>query len=118
MTVQECYDKMGGDYNDVIGRLRTDERVAKFLTRVISDPSFVLLESAFANGNAEEAFRAAHTIKGVCGNLSLTKMAKSASALTEALRGAAEIPPEAASLIAQLRQDFALCAASINELSV
>jgi len=31
MTIQECYAAIGGDYNDVASRLRTDERIAKFL---------------------------------------------------------------------------------------
>ena len=118
MTVQECYEKMGGDYNDVMGRLRTDERVARFLTREIADPSFALLDEALAKGNAEEAFRAAHTIKGVCGNLSLTTLGKSASALTEVLRGQTEISAAAIPLAAQVKADFELCAACINELSV
>lgn len=118
MTVQECYEKMGGDYNDVIGRLRTDERVVRFLGLVIKDPSYELLNNALAQGNVEEAFRAAHTMKGVYGNLSLTRLVKSASALTEVLRGATAIPPEAASLAEKVREDFALCAACIGELSL
>lgn len=118
MTVQQCYEKMGGDYNDVIGRLRTDERVARFLGLVLKDPSFELLNTALAEGNAEVAFRAAHTLKGVCGNLSLTTMQKSASALTEILRGAAVIPPEAAALAEKVKEDFALCAACIGEITL
>jgi len=34
MTIQECYAAIGGDYNDVASRLRTDERIAKFLFRI------------------------------------------------------------------------------------
>lgn len=30
----------GGDYADVIGRLRTDERVAKFVTMFADDTSY------------------------------------------------------------------------------
>ena len=40
MTVKECYEIMKGDYDDVISRLRTDDRVKKFLSKVLSDPSF------------------------------------------------------------------------------
>ena len=74
MTVKEVYSEVGGNYEDVISRLRTDERVARFLAKVASDGSFVLLEKSFSEKNTEEAFRAAHTIKGVCMNLSLTKL--------------------------------------------
>lgn len=116
MTVRECYEKMGADYDDVMTRLRTDERVAKFLGRVISDPSFALLDEAVAQKNAEEAFRAAHTIKGICGNLSLSKMGKSASALTESLRGQTEFPDAASALYEQVKADFKMSAECIAQL--
>lgn len=116
MTVKECYELMGADYDDVMSRLRTDERVAKFLARVIADPSFEALETAMAEKNTEEAFRAAHTIKGICGNLSLTKLLKSASALTEALRGKTQFPDEAPALYEQVKADYSLCAECIGEL--
>ncbi len=44
MTVKECYEQMGGNYDDVMSRLRTDERVIKFLGKVVSDTSFELLK--------------------------------------------------------------------------
>ncbi len=31
MTVEQCYKQLGGDYADIIRRMRTDERVIKFL---------------------------------------------------------------------------------------
>jgi len=30
MTVQEFYDEVGGDYNDIMSRLRTEDRIKKF----------------------------------------------------------------------------------------
>lgn len=30
MTVQEFYEEVGGDYNDIMSRLRTEERIKKF----------------------------------------------------------------------------------------
>lgn len=87
MTVKECYEIMKGDYDDVLSRLRTDERIKKFLLKVLDDTSFALLCNALEKKNIEEAFRAAHTLKGVCKNMSLTNLAYSASNLTEALRG-------------------------------
>ncbi|MCI9504135.1 MAG: Hpt domain-containing protein [Clostridia bacterium] len=116
MTVRECYEKMGADYDDVMTRLRTDERVAKFLARVIGDPSFAMLDDAVAQKNAEEAFRAAHTIKGICGNLSLSQMGKSASALTESLRGKTEFSEEALALYAQVKADFNMSAECIAQI--
>ena len=48
MTVKECYEEMGASYDEVFGRLRTDERIAKFLRRVADDKSMELLESSIA----------------------------------------------------------------------
>ena len=31
MTIQECYKEMGADYEEVQGRLRTEERIKKFV---------------------------------------------------------------------------------------
>ena len=35
MNVRECYAAMGGNYDEVFSRLRTDERITKFLFRVL-----------------------------------------------------------------------------------
>ncbi len=87
MTLQECYLALGGNYDDVIGRLRSERLVQKFVLKFPADGSYELLLSSVASGNAEEAFRAAHTIKGMCQNLGFSELAASSSQLTEALRG-------------------------------
>lgn len=116
MTLQECYTAVGGDYADVSSRLRTDERIARFLLKILDDNSFELLESALAAGNAEEAFRAAHTIKGICLNLSLTRLFHSASALTEALRGRSEFGADIEPLFNALKADYTLTTEAIRKL--
>lgn len=116
MTVKECYEAMEGSYDEIVGRLRTDERIAKFLRRVAEDGSYALLVNSFAENNIAEAFRAAHTLKGVCMNLSLTRFGKSASDLTEALRGKAEFGADAADLLEKVKTDYALTVKCISEL--
>jgi len=54
MTVKECYEQMGGNYDDVMSRLRTDERVIKFLGKVVSDTSFELLTESLKNHSMDE----------------------------------------------------------------
>ncbi len=51
MTVKECYDAMGADYEDVAGRLRTDERIRKFVLKVLNDSSYALLCSSLEERN-------------------------------------------------------------------
>ena len=86
MTLQECYAALGGDYDEVIGRLRSERMVQKFVLRFLDDKSYELLCGAMESGNYEEAFRAAHTIKGVCQNLAFTRLFESSNQLSEALR--------------------------------
>lgn len=86
MTIQECYERMGGDYADVASRLMTPERVAKFATRFINDPSYSGLCDSVKQGNPEEMFRLAHTLKGVAQNLGFVALYTPASELTELLR--------------------------------
>lgn len=86
MDLRECYDAFGGSYNDVIGRLLTEVRVEKFLLLFMKDTSFHELEDAMERGDYDTAFRAAHTLKGVCSNLGIDKLGKAASEMTEALR--------------------------------
>lgn len=86
MTLKECYGIFGGDYENVLGRLVSERLVQKFSIKFLDDKSFEILNESLENGNYEEAFRAAHTIKGICQNLSFTKLLESSGSLTEALR--------------------------------
>ena len=112
MTLKECYAAMGGDYDETISRLRSERLVQKFVLKFLNDPSYDLLCSAMESGSYEEAFRAAHTIKGVCQNLGFTVLGKSSSGLSEALRGG--YTPEADTLILQVKEDYQVTAQAIR----
>ena len=86
MTLKECYTALGGNYADVLGRLGSERLVQKFVLKFLDDGSFELLRRSLDAGDKDEAFRAAHTIKGMCQNLSFTKLADSDSQITESLR--------------------------------
>lgn len=104
MTLQECYAAMGGDYADVIGRLRSERLVQKFVLKFLNDGSYDLLCRSMEAKDYEEAFRAAHTIKGVCQNLSITRLQDSSSQLCEALRSG--YSPEAETLMRKTAEDY------------
>lgn len=104
MTLKECYAAMGGDYDEVIGRLRSERLVQKFVLKFLDDGSYDLLCSSMESKDYAEAFRAAHTIKGVCQNLSFTVLGKSSSALSEALRNG--YTPEADGLTEQVKAEY------------
>ena len=86
MTLEECYAAFGGDYGDVIGRLRSERMVQKFVLKFLDDPNYDALCRSLESGDVEAAFRAAHTIKGTCMNLGFAKLQHSGSLMTEALR--------------------------------
>ena len=89
MTIQECYAQMGADYNEVFRRLYNEAMIRKFVLLFPKDDRFHNLEAALKEQNVKEAFRAAHTLKGVCANLGFDRLYAPAAALTEKLRGRA-----------------------------
>lgn len=105
MDLEECYLALGGDYAAVLGRLRSEKLVERFFLKFSEDKSFAELEAALSARDGETAFRAAHTLKGVCQNLGFDRLGASGSALTEALRGGV-IPPEAAELFSTVKEDY------------
>ena len=86
MTVRECYEELGSDFDKVLSRLVSEALVKKFALKFLDDPSFGQLETALADKDAETAFRAAHTLKGICLNLGFDNLYPSSKDLTELLR--------------------------------
>ena len=69
MSLKECYDKMGADYEDVLSRLRSEVLVRKFALKFLDDDSYANLKAAMESGNAPEAFRGAHgAVALTCGS--------------------------------------------------
>lgn len=104
MTLEECYTAIGGNYADAIGRLRSERMIQKFVLKFPKDESFNLLCRSLDAKDYQEAFRAAHTIKGVCQNLSITRLGASAARLTEALREG--WTPLADALVEEVSRDY------------
>lgn len=112
MTLQECYGALGGNFDDVIGRLRSERLVQKFVLKFVDDGSYTLLLDSLRDKNAQEAFRAAHTIKGMCQNLGFTRLQDSSTELTECLRGGnLDFDP---ALLDRVKEDYAATIAAIN----
>ena len=86
MTVRECYEQMGADFDNVLGRLGSEQMVQRFALKFLNDTSYQTLEETLKEKNVEQAFRAAHTLKGVCLNLGFDNLYKVSSAITEVLR--------------------------------
>lgn len=117
MTVKQCYEAMGANYEEVESRLRTEERIKKFLLKVLNDKSYDLLCTSIEQNNMEEAFRAAHTLKGISQNLSLTTLYHSASILSDTLRDSKQYDETAAELFEQVKKDYKKVTETIKSLS-
>ena len=77
----------GIDVDDALSRFMDNESLmVKFLLRFPQDQNFRQLQKALAAGDAAGAYTAAHTLKGVAGNLSMAALFRQASAVTEDLR--------------------------------
>ena len=86
MTIKECYEQLGQNYEEVLDRLGSEVILKKFVIKFLDDPSFQMLEDGLKEKNADQAFRAAHTIKGICLNLGFDNLYPSSKDLTELLR--------------------------------
>ena len=96
-------------------RLPSVSLIKRFITKFLDDDSFSELCQAMQAGQREQAFRAAHTLKGVCANLSFDRLRASASQLTELLRSEGDGVPEGAALVFHaVKQDYALTVDAIR----
>ena len=115
MTIQECYQQLGGDFAEVEKRLSSGNLVKRFITKFLDDGSFSELCIAMDQRDRNKAFRAAHTLKGVSASLSLSKLLFSTSRLAELLRdGTDTIPKEAYLVFEELKRDYELTVSAIR----
>lgn len=105
MTLQECYEYLEADYEGVMRRLMKEERIIRFLKKLLDEPLYDVLQDAVDRKSYEEAFRAAHNMKGVCQNLGINKLAESSSELCESMRHG-EPQVDIAPLMSQVKEDY------------
>ena len=115
MTIKECYAAMGGDYQDVLRRFRSEALLEKLSVKFLEDTTYQTLRSALEAENAQEAFRAAHTLKGISQNLGFTQLYQASCVLTEALRGG--FLPVDEKIVKEVETAFWKTTASLKKLS-
>ena len=115
MTVKEFYSEIKGNYEEIIGRMRDDTRVKKFVFMFLRDETYNRLCDAMAVGNYEDAFRQAHTLKGLCQNLAFSDLCEPVHELTECLRGGT-CDDKALTYFAQIKEKFEVVKKAIEEL--
>ena len=90
----------GNDYNAALERTACDEELLTELMHMfLADENFRLMRASMEAGETEQAFRAAHSLKGSCGMLGMTKLYSGMVKITDELRrgdidGARRVYPE------------------------
>ena len=46
MTMRECYEAIGGKYEDVLGRLHSEALIRRFTLKFLEDQSYIQLKQA------------------------------------------------------------------------
>lgn len=87
MLTLEKLDEFGVDTKEGLTRCMNNQKFYfRMISMGLSNDSFEKLGKALEENNLEEAFEAAHALKGVLGNLALTPIYKPLSEMTEMLR--------------------------------
>lgn len=113
MNVKDCYEKINGDYHEIMHLLVSEDRVIKYLLKFKNDQCMNELTKALDEKRYEDAFRYAHTLKGISINLMMKKLAASSSALTDALR---QHETSVEKLYNQVKDDYEITISAIDTL--
>jgi HPt (histidine-containing phosphotransfer) domain-containing protein len=87
MLTIDSLKAFGADTDDALARCMGNEAFYfKLIGKVLDDKNFEVLEQAIHAQDLDKAFEAAHSLKGVLGNLSLTPVYDPVNEMTELLR--------------------------------
>lgn len=90
-------EENGADVETTLKRFMGNEAIyQKFLGKFPADPNYTNLGANLESGAFEEAYKCAHALKGVVGNLGLTPIFQKVSDLVEELRNKAADEVDAA----------------------
>ncbi|MBQ9566207.1 MAG: Hpt domain-containing protein [Synergistaceae bacterium] len=113
MLTIEDLKAFGVNVDEGLGRCMNNEAFYLKLVKMAleDDACFDRLAQAVSDGDKQAAFGAAHDLKGVLGNLSLTPLFSLVSQMTEQLRGEedADYPTQLATILEQRDRLKALC---------
>ena len=103
MITIDALKQFGADVEEGVARCVNNEGLYLQLTAMIrNEKNFDVLAEAIEANDLKKAFEAAHALKGVLANLSLTPLYETASEITELLRKQADADYPA--LLAELQK--------------
>jgi HPt (histidine-containing phosphotransfer) domain-containing protein len=109
MTLDALRD-WGADVDTGLSRcMNNEDFYLRMVDRAKGEEGFATLPAAIAEGRLHDAFEAAHSLKGVLGNLALTPLFAPVSEITELLRS--ETDTDYSALLPQIAHEHdRLCA--------
>ena len=115
MTLKEFYVGIDGNYDEALKRLMSEKFMLRFLGKFAEGGDFAAMMEAIRAEDWEAVFRYSHNLKGVCLNLELGRLARSATAICDAVRGG---PPatDLSGMAKQAEEDYALVMEGIRAL--
>ena len=85
--LKKSLEDYGADYKTTLARFMNNEQIyLRILQKFPQDDTLQKLGQALQDGDYANAFNAAHTLKGVTGNLGLTPLYEAVCAIVEPLR--------------------------------
>ena len=112
MLTIDALKAFGVNVDEGLARCMNNEAFyLKLVKMAVEDGCFDRLAQAVDSQNKQEAFAAAHDLKGVLGNLSITPLYSLVSQITELLRAGEDVdyPSQVAALMEQRNKLKALC---------
>ena len=86
MTIQQLYEKIGGNYDQAVRVMKKDKLIDKYVRKLRNSDVGDMLAQAAGTMDGEKLFESAHAMKGVCSNLGLDALAGAADEITEEFR--------------------------------
>lgn len=86
MTLQELYTQIDGNYEQAIRVLRVEKLMDKHIRKLTKNGVVEKLLEAAGGMDPVQMFETAHAMKGVCGNLGLSRLSEMASDIAEEFR--------------------------------
>ena len=80
------YQRIHGDYDGTLRRIPSEQILLKYVRLYAQEPTCARLQEALMSQRWEDAFREAHSLKGVAQTLGFTHLYEVCSVLADALR--------------------------------
>ena len=117
MTIEQLYNEIGSNYQDILLRMSAQKIVIKFVKKFIEDNTFNELTVGIGKGDFEQTYRSVHTLKGICLNLSFDVLANYCSMLTEYLRTINKLDDNVYMMYENIKEEYQKVFIKIKELN-